>query len=82
MRLEMKRWFDTLSGNRTRVKGVEDPHSTTELSAWCLRVEVLGIEPRLTGSKPAVLTTALYLWDSRAGSRTRAEAVKEPYPNR
>ena len=53
-------WFDTLSGNRTRVKGVEDPHSTTELSALS-HVEVLGIEPRLTGSKPAVLTTALYL---------------------
>ena len=45
-------------------------------------LEVLGIEPRSTGSKPAVLTTAPYLWDSRAGSRTRAEAVKEPYPDR
>ena len=34
-------WFDTLSGNRTRVKGVEDPHSTTELSALVneLRIE-------------------------------------------
>ena len=71
------------TGNRTRVKGLEDPHSTTELLA---RVALLGLEPRFPDSveEALLLQSPMSLpLDDRAentacGARTRDIRLKRP----